>query len=100
MTASATPIPEGKYAVIDGGLSIHCHEAGTSYVLGFFVEALHGLVAKLGIERCPLLGNSLDGAIKRVLCRPGAHSTRAQSLVSALKVSSESTLHTRRVRHS
>ncbi len=113
MTAGATPIPEGKYAVTDGGLSIHYHEAGsgepivflhgsgpgasgysnfkgnypvfaasgyraivpdlpgfglsskpdTNYVLDFFVEAAHGLVSKLGLERCTLLGNSLGGAI-------------------------------------
>src|SRR5208337_3185899 len=113
MTAGATPIPEGKYAVTDGGLSIHYHEAGsgepivflhgsgpgasgysnfkgnypvfaangyraivpdlpgfglsskpdTNYVLDFFVEAVHGLVSKLGLGQCTLLGNSLGGAI-------------------------------------
>jgi 4,5:9,10-diseco-3-hydroxy-5,9,17-trioxoandrosta-1(10),2-diene-4-oate hydrolase len=35
----------------------------TNYVLDFFVEAVHGLVTKLGIDRCMLLGNSLGGAI-------------------------------------
>ncbi len=35
----------------------------TNYVLDFFVEAVHELVTKLGIERCTLLGNSLGGAI-------------------------------------
>jgi 4,5:9,10-diseco-3-hydroxy-5,9,17-trioxoandrosta-1(10),2-diene-4-oate hydrolase len=113
MTAGATPIPEGKYAATDGGLSIHYHEAGTgepivflhgsgpgasgysnfkgnypvfaaagyraivpdlpgfglsskpdtNYVLDFFVEAVHGLVSKLGLGRITLLGNSLGGAI-------------------------------------
>jgi 4,5:9,10-diseco-3-hydroxy-5,9,17-trioxoandrosta-1(10),2-diene-4-oate hydrolase len=114
MTARATPIPEAKYAVTDGGLSIHYHEAGsgepivflhgsgpgasgysnfkgnypvfaangyraivpdlpgfglsskpedTAYVLDFFVEAMHGLLGKLGLDRVMLLGNSLGGAI-------------------------------------
>ena len=35
----------------------------TNYVLDFFVEAVHGLVTKLGVARCTLLGNSLGGAI-------------------------------------
>ena len=35
----------------------------TAYVLDFFVEAVHGLVDKLGLEQCTLLGNSLGGAI-------------------------------------
>ena len=38
MTAGATPIPEGKYAVTDGGLSIHYHEAGSGEPIVF----LHG----------------------------------------------------------
>lgn len=113
MSAGATPIPEGKYAVTDTGLTIHYHEAGsgeaivflhgsgpgasgysnfkgnypvfaaagfraivpdlpgfglsskpdTSYVLDFFVETVHGLISKLGLDRCALLGNSLGGAL-------------------------------------
>jgi 4,5:9,10-diseco-3-hydroxy-5,9,17-trioxoandrosta-1(10),2-diene-4-oate hydrolase len=45
----------------------------TNYLLDFFVEAVHGLVTKLGIERCTLLGNSLGGAIalKYTLDHPG-----------------------------
>ena len=45
----------------------------TNYVLDFFVEAVHGLVSKLRIERCALLGNSLGGAIalKYTLDHPG-----------------------------
>ncbi len=35
----------------------------TPYVLDFFVEAVHGLIGKLGLDRCTLLGNSLGGAI-------------------------------------
>jgi 4,5:9,10-diseco-3-hydroxy-5,9,17-trioxoandrosta-1(10),2-diene-4-oate hydrolase len=35
----------------------------TNYVLDFFVEAVHGFIGKLGLERCTLLGNSLGGAI-------------------------------------
>jgi 4,5:9,10-diseco-3-hydroxy-5,9,17-trioxoandrosta-1(10),2-diene-4-oate hydrolase len=33
------------------------------YVLDFFVAAMHGLLDKLNIERCVLVGNSLGGAI-------------------------------------
>ena len=35
----------------------------TNYVLDFFVEAVDGLVSKLGLGQCTLLGNSLGGAI-------------------------------------
>ena len=114
MTTPTTPIPEGNYAQIDGGLRIHYHEDGTgepviflhgsgpgasgysnfkgnylvfaergfraivpdlpgfglsskpenaAYVLDLFVQALNGLLGKLGIQRCVLLGNSLGGAI-------------------------------------
>jgi 4,5:9,10-diseco-3-hydroxy-5,9,17-trioxoandrosta-1(10),2-diene-4-oate hydrolase len=109
-----TPIPEGKYVDIDGGLKLHYHEGGrgepviflhgsgpgasgysnfkgnfpifaeagfraivpdlpgfglsskpedAQYVLDFFVTAIHGLVTRLGIKQCALLGNSLGGAI-------------------------------------
>jgi 4,5:9,10-diseco-3-hydroxy-5,9,17-trioxoandrosta-1(10),2-diene-4-oate hydrolase len=37
--------------------------ADVRYELDFFVAALHGFLAKLGVARCTLLGNSLGGAI-------------------------------------
>ncbi len=107
-------IPQGRYLNIDGGMTLHYHDAGrghpvvflhgsgpgasgysnfkgnypafaeagfraivpdlpgfglsskpedAAYVLDFFVAAIHGLIARLGIEDCTLLGNSLGGAI-------------------------------------
>lgn len=59
------------------GLSSKPEEA--EYVLDFFVEALHGFIQGLGIERCILLGNSLGGAI--ALGYALAHPGKVASLV-------------------
>ena len=45
------------------GFGLSSKPEDAQYVLDFFVEALHGLVTKLGIDKCILLGNSLGGAI-------------------------------------
>jgi len=45
------------------GFGLSSKPEDAQYVLDFFVEAIHGLVTKLGIEKCVLLGNSLGGAI-------------------------------------
>src|SRR5581483_163880 len=45
------------------GFGLSSKPEDAAYVLEFFVAAVHGLISKLGIERCALLGNSLGGAI-------------------------------------
>ena len=45
------------------GFGLSSKPEDAQYVLDFFVEALHGFLQALGIERCTLLGNSLGGAI-------------------------------------
>ncbi len=45
------------------GFGLSSKPEDAAYVLEFFVAAIHGLISKLGIERCALLGNSLGGAI-------------------------------------
>jgi 4,5:9,10-diseco-3-hydroxy-5,9,17-trioxoandrosta-1(10),2-diene-4-oate hydrolase len=45
------------------GFGLSSKPEDAQYVLDFFVAAVHGLIEKLGIERCTLLGNSLGGAI-------------------------------------
>ncbi len=45
------------------GFGLSSKPEDAAYVLDFFVSAVHGLVKKLGLERCGLLGNSLGGAI-------------------------------------
>lgn len=45
------------------GFGLSSKPADALYVLDFFADAVDGLVTKLGIERCVLLGNSLGGAI-------------------------------------
>src|SRR5215475_670606 len=59
IVSMSTPIPEGKYCSIRAGMTLHYHEAGTGEPVVF----VHGLVTKLGFDRCILLGNSLGGAI-------------------------------------
>ncbi len=45
------------------GFGLSSKPEDAAYVLDFFVAAVHGLVTKLGIARCTVLGNSLGGAI-------------------------------------
>lgn len=45
------------------GFGLSSKPEDAAYILDFFVEAVHGLVTKLGFDRCILLGNSLGGAI-------------------------------------
>jgi 4,5:9,10-diseco-3-hydroxy-5,9,17-trioxoandrosta-1(10),2-diene-4-oate hydrolase len=45
------------------GFGLSSKPENAAYVLDFFVAALNGLLGKLGIQRCVLLGNSLGGAI-------------------------------------
>jgi len=45
------------------GFGLSSKPEDTAYVLDFFVAAIHWLIARLGIENCTLLGNSLGGAI-------------------------------------
>ena len=45
------------------GFGLSSKPENAAYVLDFFVEALDGLLGKLRIQRCVLLGNSLGGAI-------------------------------------
>lgn len=53
--------------------------AEVEYHLDFFVEALNGFLAALGITHCTLLGNSLGGAIALGLAL--AHPSRVERLI-------------------